>query len=53
VKASIANLKDVKNKLPKEYHNFLDVFDRSEANKLPPHRPSDYKIKLVDNKSPL
>jgi len=43
----------VKNKLPKEYYNFLDVFDRSEANKLPPYRPSDYKIKLVGNKSPL
>jgi len=53
VEASIANLEDVKKTLLKEYYDFLDVFDRSEANKLPPYRPSDYKIKIVRNQSPL
>ncbi len=49
VEASITNLKDVKKTLLKEYYDFLDVFDRLEANKLPPYRPSDYKIKIVRN----
>jgi len=49
VEASIANLEDVKKTLLKEYYDFLDVFDRSEANKLPPYYPSDYKIKIVRN----
>jgi len=47
------NLKDVKNKLSKKYYNFLDVFDRSKANKLSSYYSFDYKIKLVNNKSPL
>ena len=47
VEASTANLEDVKKTLLKEYYDFLDVFDRSEANKLPPHRPSDHKIEIV------
>ncbi len=49
VEASITNLKDVKKTLLKEYYDFLDVFNRSEANKLPPYRPSDYKIKIIRN----
>ncbi len=35
VEAFIANLEDVKKTLLKEYYDFLDVFNRSEANKLP------------------
>ncbi|KAI0998175.1 hypothetical protein K3495_g10017 [Podosphaera aphanis] len=27
--------------LPLQYHDFLDVFDRNQANILPPHRPWD------------
>jgi hypothetical protein len=27
-----------------QYHSFLDVFDRKEAKKLPPHRPQDHEI---------
>ena len=39
---------DVKKKLPKEYHDFLDVFDRSKADELPPHRECDHKLKFID-----
>ncbi len=49
VEAFIANLKDVKKTLLKEYYDFLDVFNRLEANKLPPYYPSNYKIKIVRN----
>ena len=33
--------------LPKEYHDFLDVFSQEAADTLPPYRSSDYKIKFV------
>lgn len=33
-------------KLPKIYHEFLPVFSKDEADKLPPHRPSDHRIIL-------
>lgn len=33
-------------KLPEEYHEFLDMFSKKEANQLPPHRPYNYKISL-------
>ena len=36
--------------LPSHYHDFLDVFDRNEANKLPPHRPWDHSIDLQSAK---
>ena len=26
-------------KIPKEYHDFIDVFDEKASNQLPPHRP--------------
>ena len=40
-------------KLPKKYHEFLDIFSKKEANQLPPHRPYDYKILLKLGSSPL
>jgi len=36
-------------KLPREYYEYLDVFNRDAAEKLPNHRPYDYKIKLEDD----
>ena len=33
-------------KLPSIYHEFLPVFSKEEADKLPPHRPSDHQIIL-------
>ena len=38
--------------LPQKYHEFLDVFDRSQVNKLPPHRPYDHKIELTGDTTP-
>ncbi len=40
-------LKEVKAKLPSEYHDYLDVFDRAMTDQLPPHRPYDHKIELT------
>ena len=38
---------DAREKLPKHYHEYLSVFDRGQADRLPPHRPgSDHKIIL-------
>ena len=37
---------DPANILPKIYHEFLPVFSKDEADKLPPHRPSDHRIIL-------
>src|SRR3979490_741730 len=35
-------------KLPKEYHNFADVFSNAKAETLGPHQPYDLKITLED-----
>ncbi len=45
-------LKEVKAKLPSKYHDYLDVFDRAMADQLPPHRPYDHKIELIDEETP-
>jgi hypothetical protein len=46
--ADPVDLKD----LPKEYHDFVDVFSKSKADTLAPHRPYDLKIQLEDGVSP-
>lgn len=38
---------DPSTKLPDHYSEFLDVFDRKESERLPPHRPFDHKIPLL------
>ena len=38
--------------LPKEYHEFLDVFSKKEADQLPPHRVYDHKITLQPGTTP-
>jgi hypothetical protein len=38
--------------LPEELRDFRDVFCPKEADKLPPHRPYDHDIKLIDGKTP-
>ena len=52
VEAASVNLEEVKKKLPLEHHEYLDVFDRSQANQLPPHRPSDHQIELTGDTKP-
>jgi len=46
------NLKDIKAKLSSKYHEFLDVFDRAQSDKLPPHRSYDHKIELISDSTP-
>ncbi len=43
------NLKDIKAKLSSKYHEFLDVFDRAQLNKLLSHRFYDHKIELISD----
>jgi len=43
------NLEDIKVKLSSKYQNFLDVFDRAQADKLSSHRSYDHKIELTDD----
>jgi CMP-2-keto-3-deoxyoctulosonic acid synthetase len=43
------NLEDIKVKLSLKYQNFLDVFDRAQADKLSSHCSYDHKIKLTSD----
>ncbi len=43
------NLKDIKAKLSSKYHEFLDVFDRVQLNKLSSHCFYDHKIELTSD----
>ncbi len=43
------NLKDIKAKLSLKYHEFLDVFDLAQLNKLLSHRFYDHKIELISD----
>jgi hypothetical protein len=36
-----------------EYHDYLKIFEKAYANKLPPHHPSDHTILLMDGFKPL
>ncbi|SLM34769.1 retrotransposon nucleocapsid protein [Lasallia pustulata] len=40
-------------KLPKEYHKFLNIFSRQEADMLPVHQSYNHKIPLEDGKQPI
>ena len=44
---------DPRTKLPEVYRDWLDVFDREQADKLPPHRGPgvDHAIKLIPDKN--
>jgi hypothetical protein len=50
VASASADLVDLKD-LPKEYHDFVDVFSKSKADTLALHRPYDLKIQLEDGAS--
>ncbi len=43
------NLKDIKVKLSSKYHEFLDVFDWVQLNKLLSHHFYDHKIELIND----
>ena len=38
--------------VPNEYHEFLDIFNKTHANTLGPHKPYDLKIELKDGAIP-
>jgi hypothetical protein len=38
--------------IPARYHAYLDVFDKANADTLPPHRPFDHHIPLKEGKQP-
>jgi len=40
------SMEEVADQLPTEYYEFLDVFDKSKVNELPPYRSYDHKIEL-------
>ena len=42
----------LKRLVPSKYHDYLGVWDPVEANKLPPHRPTDHPIDLIEGASP-
>ena len=42
---------DPAKKLSTEYHDFLDIFSQADSDILPPHRPYDYKIPLMEEKT--
>ena len=39
--------------IPKEYHDFTDIFSKAKAEKSAPHWPYDLKINLEEETSPL
>lgn len=43
---------DVREIVPAEFHDFLDVFEKKAADKLPPRRPYDLTIDLLPGQSP-
>ena len=45
-------LEQLRHKVPKEYHSWIGVWNPSDANKLPPHRPVDHAIELKDGAVP-
>ena len=47
------SITDPAKKLLIEYHDFLNVFSRANSDILSPHRPYDYKISLMEEKTPL
>jgi hypothetical protein len=38
--------------VPPEYHKYLKIFEKVNADKLPPHHPYDHKIPLGDGFQP-
>ena len=54
-KLCAASVEDAPNlsAIPEEYHDFTDVFSKSNASVLPPHREFDLKIKLEEGATPL
>ena len=50
--AKLTETPDLSN-VPSEYHKFADVFSKTKAETLPPHRPYNLKINLEEGAQPL
>ena len=50
--ASVSDEAPDLSQIPKEYHDYADVFSKAEASKLAPHRPYDLKINLEEGTAP-
>jgi hypothetical protein len=44
---------DIHTIVPPEYHDYLKIFEKGNANTLPPHYPSNHTILLTDDFKPL
>ncbi len=53
VNETTQNLEDIKVKLSSKYQNFLNIFDRAQADKLSSHHLYDHKIKLTSDVTSL
>lgn len=42
------DIEDILRVVPSEYSEYLDVFSKARAERLPPHRPYDHAIELLD-----
>ena len=42
-------LEEIKKRLLEDYHDYIDVFDRTKADNLLPHRPYDHKLEFIDD----
>jgi hypothetical protein len=49
---TISSGQDNASAIPAEYQDFAKAFAKREANMLPPHRPYDCSIELLDGKTP-
>ncbi|KAF2971859.1 hypothetical protein GQX73_g1677 [Xylaria multiplex] len=48
----LATLAEIKDKLPSEYHNLVDVFLPAKAAELPPHQAHNHRIDLKEGTTP-
>ena len=44
--------KPIKELVPEEFHEYLDVFDEEKANRFPMERPWDHKIEMKEGFEP-
>ncbi len=46
LEAEVLSPEDIRRRLPPEYHDFADLFDRVKSDELPPHRLYDHKLEF-------
>jgi hypothetical protein len=53
IEANNLKEKPLEEVIPKQYHEFLPVFSKVLADKLPPHRPNiDHEVRLREGETP-